>query len=74
MIEQCRFKNGENSIQCNLVKGLLALREQTEKVFSVKELQEIMCGSTVNDDCPAFKSLKELGKRSDFAKPTGIFL
>lgn len=68
MIEQCRFMQGEKGIQCNMIKGLNALKQEFGDMFSVKELKSIVCESNNNDDCPAFRRIKELGARSEFAK------
>jgi len=68
MIEQCKFRNGENNFQCNPVKGLRVLKEQTGDVFSVGELKQIMCESSSNGDCPAFRSLSNLGRKSEYAR------
>jgi hypothetical protein len=65
---QCKFVDGDAGVKCNQIRGLQALKEDNGNAFGVKELQQIMCGSTVNNGCRAYKSLNELGKKSDFVK------
>jgi hypothetical protein len=72
MIEQCKFIEGEKGVQCNRVKGLTALRQQFGDMFSVNELKKLMCESSKNGDCPAFKRNEELGKRSEYATTEAI--
>jgi hypothetical protein len=67
MVEQCEFQGGDK-FQCNPTKGLKALKEQMGNGFSVSELKKLVCESSINNDCPAFDSLKVLGAKSEFAR------
>ena len=71
MSEKCPFLNAEG-FQCHLPRALLRLKG--ELGLPIADLKGIVCESGTPEqrakDCRAFVDLRQVGKQSEFSRPT----
>jgi len=74
MSSECPFFNGDGFIKCNPIQAIpaakVAIGYDGESLLTV---QKELCRSTTDTSretvCPAFGGIKDLGLKSQFAKP-----